>query len=146
MRSRVSLCIGNRNKENPDMIYHYGTASKRRLHTCHPELVRVFAEAIRHRDVAILCGHRTREAQNKAYREKKSSLKWPASNHNSIPSRAVDAGPYPLDWDDTNALIEFSGWVLGLADALGVPLESGAFWTTPFDPTHFQLTERKDEC
>jgi hypothetical protein len=126
------------------MTYHYGTISKGRLQTCHPGIVRVFDEAIRHRDVAILCGYRARGSQNKAFREGKSGLKWPQSKHNSLPSRAVDAGPYPLDWDDTDALMEFSGWVLGLADALGVPLESGAFWTTPFDPTHFQLTERKD--
>jgi peptidoglycan L-alanyl-D-glutamate endopeptidase CwlK len=45
------------------------------------------------------------------------------SNHNYIPSRAVDVAPYPINWGDTNRIYLFAGYVLATARKL---LESGA--------------------
>ena len=42
----------------------------------------------------IVCGHRNKEDQNKAFAEGKSKLKWPKGKHNKLPSQAVDAAPY----------------------------------------------------
>ena len=121
------------------MPYHYGATSKGRLNTCHPDLQRLFAEAIKHRDVTILCGHRGEEDQNAAHDAGRSNIRWPNGKHNKLPSRAVDAGPWPLDWDDRDALMEFSGFILGLAAAKGIKVRSGAFWKKPWDPLHFEI-------
>ncbi len=68
-----------------------------------------------HFDCIILEGHRGQVEQNKAYAEKKSKLTWPNGKHNSMPSMAVDVGPYPLKWDDIKNFHYFSGFVMGIA-------------------------------
>ena len=123
------------------MAYHYGTTSKGWLNTCHPDLQRLFTEAIKHRDVTILCGHRGEDEQNAAEEAGRSNIRWPDGKHNQLPSRAVDAGPWPLDWDDRDALMEFSGFIVGLASAMEIPVRSGAFWKEPWDPLHFEIVE-----
>ncbi len=123
------------------MTYQYGTTSKERLNTCHSNLQRLLLEAIRHRDVTILCGHRPEDEQNAAADAGRSNLRWPDGKHNKLPSRAVDAGPWPLDWDDRDALMEFSGFILGLAAAMDIKVRSGALWKKPWDPLHFEIIE-----
>lgn len=126
------------------MTYTYSTTSKGRLNTAHPDLNRLFMEAIKHRDVTIMCGHRGEAEQNAVYDAARSNVRWPDSKHNTLPSRAVDAGPWPLDWDDRDALMEFSGFILGLAAAMQIPVRSGAFWERPWDPLHFEMVEERD--
>jgi len=47
-------------------------------------------------DHSVLEGHRTKETQDKYYRQvpKITNLKWPNSKHNTFPSKAVDVVPY----------------------------------------------------
>lgn len=130
----------------------FGTASKNRLNTCHPDLIRLFNEVIKYYDCTILEGHRGEEAQNEAYRTGKSRLKYPHGKHNSIPSRAVDVVPYFKDpphirWNNTKDFYYFAGIVLGIANQMGIDIRWGGDWNsnhdltdqTFFDLPHFEL-------
>jgi peptidoglycan L-alanyl-D-glutamate endopeptidase CwlK len=66
------------------------------LNTVHPILKELAQEAIKTFDFTVICGHRGKEDQAKAYASGASSLKWPRSKHNSLPSMAFDAIPYPF--------------------------------------------------
>ena len=98
----------------------FSEISKQRLQTCHKDLRVLFAHVVIDFDCTIVEGHRGEEAQNKAYYEGKSKLKFPYSKHNKYPSEAVDAAPYlngRLNWKRENLLL-FAGYVLGIADQL----------------------------
>ena len=98
----------------------FSEASRAKLKTCHRDLQLLFAHVIQEYDCTIVCGHRDKEAQDKAYAEGKSKLKYPRSKHNRIPSWAVDAAPYEkagIDWSKSQMLY-FAGYVKGIADRL----------------------------
>ena len=125
----------------------YSTRSKAKLETCHPLLQEVFKEVIKHFDHTIICGHRNQEAQDEAFRAGFSKKRYPEGRHNSQPSLAVDALPYPIDWQDRERHVLFAGYVLGVAETLGVSLRWGGDWdsdyetsdTTFWDAAHFEL-------
>ena len=71
-----------------------------RLHQCHPLLQMLMLTVIKKTDFSVICGHRDANAQNLAYTQGRSKLKWPNSKHNKVPSEAVDIVPYPIDWED----------------------------------------------
>ena len=96
----------------------FSAQSFTRLSTCQRELQVLFYEVVRHFDCTILGGYRNQEAQNRAYAEKASKLRWPNSKHNSEPSMAVDVAPYPVDTKNIKRLYWFSGYVLGVAQKL----------------------------
>jgi|688.fasta_scaffold115875_5 peptidoglycan L-alanyl-D-glutamate endopeptidase CwlK len=110
------------------MIFAFGQTSRDRLATCDERLQRVFNEVIKHRDCSILCGHRGQAEQDEALRTGKSKLGWPKSNHNTLPSKAVDVAPYPIDWTDIDRFRLFAGFVLGVAAGMGIPLRWGGDW------------------
>ena len=122
---------------------HFSEISKSRLETCHNDLRVLFAHVIQDYDTTIVEGHRDAAAQNKAFAEGKSKLKYPFSKHNKQPAEAVDAAPYingRVDWKRDNLLI-FAGYVLGTADHLfriGVMshrIRLGADWDKDKDVT-----------
>lgn len=128
----------------------FGKTSRARLVACHPDLRRVLEKAIeRGPDFAVLCGHRDKEAQERAVAEGLSQTPWPTSRHNALPSLAVDIAPYPIDWEDWNRFRVLAGYVLGVADALGVRLRWGGDWDRDYseaderfrDLPHFELME-----
>ena len=106
----------------------FSIQSNQKLETCVDDLQKLFREVVKHYDCTILVGHRTEEAQNKAFEEGKSKLKFPQSNHNSYPSKAVDVAPYPIDWSDTERFYHFAGYVLATADQLGINIRWGGDW------------------
>lgn len=83
--------------------------SQERLATCHPRIQAVMSEVIKYEDFVVIEGHRGQEAQDKAFREGKSKLKWPQGKHNTLPSNAIDIAPYPLDWNDYLAFARLAG-------------------------------------
>ena len=88
----------------------FGTTSRRKLNQCDARLQLLFERVVEDWDCSILTGHRTAAQQNKMEREGKSKLKWPKGNHNALPSRAVDACPYPIpDWSDRKHFDAFAG-------------------------------------
>lgn len=130
----------------------YSHISAQRLATAHPKLQLVFKEAIKVRDISILCGFRSKEEQDVAFKTGNSKTPWPQSKHNVFPSLAVDAIPYPFDnkyWKDREFWISWSSWVRGFAAGKGVILRSGYDWDSDFDfrdqtfydGPHFELVD-----
>jgi len=127
----------------------FGKTSRERLNTCDEKLQLLFEEVVKNFDCAILFGHRGQEEQDKLYDEGESKLKFPQSKHNSSPSKAVDVSPYPIDWSDTNRFYLFSGYVLGIANQMNIPIRWGGDWDSDTqvndqtfnDLVHFELAE-----
>ena len=127
----------------------FGKSSKERLATCHPKLQEVFNEVIKFVDCSVLEGHRSGERQDKLFEEGKTKVKFPMGRHNSSPSRAADVTPYPVDWDDRERQTLFAGFVLGIAQSMGIKLRWGGDWDMDFqvmdnrfdDFPHFEIRE-----
>lgn len=132
----------------------FGRRSKTNLSSCDDELQRLFNEVVKHYDCSVLCGHRGEAAQNAAYYEGRSKLKYPRSKHNTFPSKAVDVAPYyanakaKIPWDDKDKFILFGGFVLGMAKSMGINIRWGGDWKSTmemgskfFDGPHFELVD-----
>ena len=125
----------------------FGKKSKERLATCHPKLQKVFNEVIKFVDCSVLEGHRGKERQNQLFDEGKTKVLFPDGRHNSDPSRAVDVTPYPVNWKDRERQTLFAGFVIGVANQLGIKLRWGGDWDMDFqvmdnrfdDFPHFEL-------
>ena len=105
----------------------FGKVSMRRLDTCDPKLQHLFLVVVEKYDCMIVCGHRNKEDQNKAFTEGKSKLKWPKGKHNTLPSKAVDAAPWingAICWDDKEVR-KFAKYVLETAKTLGIKIRWG---------------------
>ncbi len=111
----------------------FGKTSRARLDTCVDPVQEVMNEVIKHFDCSILCGHRSEVEQTKAYNEKRSKVQFPNSKHNSLPSKAVDAAPYPIDWNDLNRFRYFAGFVVGIAASMGHKFRWGGDWDQDTD-------------
>lgn len=132
---------------------YFSSASKERLVTCHPELIKLFEIVVGLYDCAILCGHRNKEEQDKAYQMGFSQVQWPNGKHNSLPSRAVDVAPClngKPEMKDREQITHFAGVVLGIANMIGVKLRWGGDWDSDHDLAdnkfddlfHFELAEK----
>ena len=117
----------------------FGKRSKRELETAHPDLQRIFNEVIKIYDCSVICGHRGKEDQDLAYRSGKSNAKWPKSNHNKNPARAVDCVPYPVDWSNINEFYRLAGVVKAVAFRLGIKIKWGGDFKGAWDKPHFEL-------
>jgi len=109
------------------------------LDSCHPDLRKVAHEAIKHFDFTVICGHRGKAEQNKAFAEGKSKLKWPDSKHNKTPSMAMDCVPHPLDWSDTQSFHAMAKVMKAAAKKLGVTMRWGGDFKNFFDGPHFEV-------
>ena len=125
----------------------FGKRSKERLATCDEKLQKIFNEVIKHVDCSVLEGHRSGERQNKLYDEGKTKVRYPNGRHNANPSRAVYVVPYPIDWHDRERFHLFAGFVIGIAQSMGIKLRWGGDWNMNFevddnnfdDFPHFEL-------
>lgn len=98
--------------------FPYGKSSREKLETCHPDLIRIFHEISKYHDTTILCGHRNEYEQQDAFDKGYSGVQFPNSKHNQKPSVAIDAAPYPVDWEDIERFCYFAGKVRFIADRL----------------------------
>lgn len=99
---------------------HFSDISKLRLQSSHKDLQTLFAHVIIDMDTTIVCSHRDKPEQDKAFAEGKSKLKYPNSKHNKNPSWAVDAAPFvkgKIDWK-REQMLYFAGYVKACADLL----------------------------
>lgn len=125
----------------------FSQRSIRQLETVDPRLARVLNVAVAKRDFTVIIGHRGREAQEEAYRNGKSKARFGQSLHNTLPSRAVDIAPTPIDWDDTQAFRELAAVILETAREQGVEIRWGGDWDRDGDTAdnrfndlpHFEL-------
>lgn len=125
----------------------YSKNSLNALATCEPALQKLFLEVAKYRNNTILEGHRGQSLQHKYFVEGKSKLDWPNGNHNSLPSKAVDSVPYPIDWGKVNKedrwainqLCVYAGFVLGIAKMLEINIRWGGDWDGDGDLTDQQF-------
>lgn len=118
----------------------FSATSRERLRTCDPRLQDVLNDAIEVVDFTIIEGHRGEAAQNKAFAEGKSKLRWPAGKHNRYPSNAVDVAPVyydetpgaKIDWNDLIAFGRVMGVVQACAHRRGIKLRFGLDWDGDF--------------
>lgn len=108
----------------------FSKSSNDKLLTCDIRLQNIFNEVVKFVDCTILEGHRDQAAQDKAFAEGKSKLKWPNGNHNKSPSRAVDVAPMPIDWNDREKFSYFAGVVKGIAFKMGYKIRWGGDWNS----------------
>ena len=106
----------------------FSKRSEEKLLTCDPRLQDLFRYIVKIFDCTITEGHRGEEKQNKYYENGTSKIKYPNGKHNSIPSKAVDVIPYPVDYDDIERICYFAGFVMGIAKIKGIPLRWGKDW------------------
>jgi peptidoglycan LD-endopeptidase CwlK len=106
--------------------------SLKQLETCDSALQLVFNEVLLVHDCRIIEGHRGKVAQDLAFREKRTKLKFPNGRHNKKPSKAVDVipcrGGKPIPWTDTKHFVFFAGHVFMAASFLGIPIRWGGNW------------------
>ena len=130
----------------------FGKRSRENLATCDERLQKVFNEVIKHVDCSVLEGERSEERQNELYKSGKTKVKYPNGRHNSSPSRAVDCTPYPVNWEDRERQTLFAGFVLGIAQGMGIGLRWGGDWDQDFevmdnrfdDFPHFELDKSEE--
>lgn len=108
----------------------FSPQSLQKLNTCHPDLIKLFTEVVKGFDCTIVCGHRGQAEQDAAVAAGNSQTKWPTSKHNTIPSLAVDVMPSPINWEDTERMIYFAGYVKATAEKLGIKIRLGLDWNS----------------
>lgn len=110
----------------------YSTTSLERLNTACIELQDTFRQVIQIYDNSILQGARGEDEQNHYFKTGKSKLRYPQSKHNITANRpkslAVDAAPWPIDWDDLESFYYFGGLVVATGFALGHKIRWGGDW------------------
>jgi len=123
----------------------YGDKSLMVLDTLHPDLQLVFKTVLEMGvDHTLICGHRPKAEQDRAFAEGKSKVKFPDSKHNSLPSMAVDAMPWfktapNIDWGHKPSIYHLAGIVKGVAATLyqqgkiGYLVRWGGDWDSDFD-------------
>jgi peptidoglycan L-alanyl-D-glutamate endopeptidase CwlK len=127
----------------------YSNRSAIKLAECDERIQWVFNEVIKTVDCTLLVGHRNQEDQETMKETGRSQLQWPNSSHNKIPSRAIDAIGYPIDWNDRERITLFAGFVLGTAKQMGITLRWGGDWDQDWktadnsfdDLVHYELVE-----
>ncbi len=122
----------------------YSKVSQSRLMTCNPILQDIFNELIQEYDHSILCGERGKEDQDNAFNTGKSKAKWGQSKHNVIPgvrtlSDAVDAAPYPIDWNDHTRFSEMNDKVQAIAKRKNVKINWGGNFKSLRDLPHWEI-------
>jgi len=120
------------------------TDSLNRLKQCHPNLIKIMLRVDEIYPIHVVCGFRNEEDQNKAFKEKKSKLKFPESKHNKIPSLAVDIVPDPdrnpktISWVDLKAFEIMCLAVEAISEEYGIKVRFGKDFSFA-DWPHFEL-------
>lgn len=125
------------------------TVSWARLQTCDQRLIDLFVKVADKRDCLIIEGHRDKDKQDADFAAGHSKLQWPHGQHNAMPSKAVDAAPLPLDWNNIAAFVDFARVVLEVAAELGIKIRWGGDWNMNGrtddekfkDLVHFEVVE-----
>ena len=130
----------------------FGVKSLEKLNTCHPDIIKVMNEAIKHTDFTVLYGTRTVAEQQALYAQGRTKPGPIVTNkdgvnkkskHNYLPSLAVDIAPWKsgkgIDWDDIDRFKELAVVVKKAADTVGVAIQWGGDWKTFKDWPHWEI-------
>ena len=123
----------------------FGKRSAKRLNSCHVDLIRLFERVVEEYDCTIMTGHRGRKPQNAAFDAGNSKLRFPDGKHNALPSMAVDAAPYPVNWDNMKRFYHFAGYVLGIAKEMGLIIRWGGDWDRDYVIWFCRLTDGSED-
>lgn len=111
----------------------FGANSLERLKTIDKRLRNVLTLAIQIYDFSIIHGVRGEAEQNRLFELGKSKKKYPNSKHNTIPSKAVDVAPYPIDWNDTDRFYVLAGIMKASAHINMTEIRWGGDWDSDDD-------------
>lgn len=117
----------------------FGAASALKLSTVHPDLQRVFKEAISDApyDFSITCGIRTKEEQKKLFDAGKSTtMKSRHLTGNAVDVCVIIDGKASWNFEHYSNL---SVHILKKAKELGIPVVWGGSWESFKDGPHFEL-------
>jgi len=89
----------------------FGKKSRERMRGVDSRLQNIFNEVIKEFDCTILEGLRTKERQAELVADGKS--KTMKSRH--ITGKALDVVPYIVNWENTDRMTFFAGYVMGIA-------------------------------
>jgi peptidoglycan LD-endopeptidase CwlK len=125
----------------------YGSKSKEKLASCHPDLQQLVNKVAEQFDLAVTCGHRGQKEQDAAVRLGVSKAPWPTSKHNSTPSMAVDLAPiqlegasFKIEWNDLKSFRTLATLMKEEATKQGIGLKWGGDFKSFKDYPHFELT------
>jgi peptidoglycan L-alanyl-D-glutamate endopeptidase CwlK len=126
-------------------VPRFGAVSRANLAEVHPDLQQIYNIAIQHWDCAILDGDRTVAEQRKNVAKGVSKT----MNSKHIGGFAVDAMPFPVDWNAIQKGLDaikkadggmqvaeaymFQGFIAGIAAALGIKVRQGVDWDSDRD-------------
>mgnify|MGYP003980177441 CR=1 FL=1 len=146
--SAITLRLG-RSKEESDTetnsiplsfgSFSFSNKSLQNINTCDKKLQRLFFAVLSNVDCSIISGYRNEKEQNELFLNKRTQLKWPDSNHNCYPSKAIDVVPYPVLWDDEERFYKFANLVFKEAENLGILVKWGGDWKNFPDVAHWEL-------
>ena len=122
------------------MVFKLSKKSQERLETCDERLITIVNDVCKVMDVTVLCGHRGKEEQEKAFNEGKSRAHFGQSYHNAFPSLAVDIAPYPINWEVNDPRWEIMcNLVLYIANRYGIKVKLGRDFTNLKDYPHIEI-------
>lgn len=109
----------------------FSQRSLSRLQSCDERLQDIMNEVIKYKDITIIEGHRSPARQAKLYKNGSSRVR--VSKHNASPSRAIDISLWDkkingISWKHVNEFNYLAGYVLRVADEMGVKIRWGGDW------------------
>jgi peptidoglycan L-alanyl-D-glutamate endopeptidase CwlK len=102
----------------------FGKKSKERLIGVDVRLVNLLNTVVKYFDISIIEGLRSQERQDELVKKGASKTKF--SKH--IEGKAVDIAPYPIDWKSRDDFHYLGGFVLGIANQMGLKIRWGGDW------------------
>ena len=110
----------------------------------HPDIKKLMIEAIKDTpiDFTIIETVRTLKKQKEYYSKGKSktlkSRHIPSSNKSGM-CEAVDAVPYPVNWDNIKRFVILADHIKSKAKELNIPITWGGDFKNFFDAPHYEL-------
>jgi len=101
-----------------------GKRSKKRLEGVDSRLIDLLERVCKYFDITVIEGKRSQERQDMLVKQGKSKTKF--GKH--VQGKAVDIAPYPIDWNARDDFHMLGGFVLGVANQMGLRVRWGGCW------------------
>lgn len=89
-------------------------------------------------DISLIDGHRTKEEQDEYFEANVTTVRWPNSKHNKLPSLAFDFQPYPYPTSEPKlwaALAYVAGHAVMWGKQKNIRIRWGGDWNSNGDLT-----------
>jgi peptidoglycan LD-endopeptidase CwlK len=125
---------------------NFSKKSLNNLSQAKPDLQKLFNEVIKEYDCSIVCGTRGKEEQEAAFNAGYSHAHYGQSPHNFSPSWAVDAVPYPDQYDekklvDLSAIVKIKAIDMGIEITWGGDFKGNYGFKRDGDLPHYQIKD-----